>query len=30
MRWMPRRVVPTKDVASCEKQRGAAKQAVIR
>jgi hypothetical protein len=30
MRWMPWRRVPTKDVGSCEKQRGAADQALIR
>lgn len=30
MRWMPWRRVPKKDVGSCEKQRGAADQALIR
>jgi hypothetical protein len=29
-RWMPRREKAMKDVASCEKLRGAAKQALIR
>ncbi len=29
-RWMPRREKATKDVASCDKLRGAAKQALIR
>jgi hypothetical protein len=29
-RWMPRRREAKKDVASCEKPRGAAKQALIR
>ncbi len=29
-RWMPRRQEAKKDVASCEKSRGAAKQALIR
>jgi hypothetical protein len=26
VRWMPRRLEPTKDVASCEKPRGAARR----
>ena len=29
-RWMPRRKQAMKDVASCDKLRGAAKQALIR
>jgi len=29
-RWMPRREQAMKDVASCDKPRGAAKQALIR
>jgi len=29
-RWMPRRETAKKDVASCDKPRGAAKQALIR